>query len=72
MSAALSRLIPLSPADSPRYDLDISLNQSVLVLEGTGLPTGLSGHVALSLSQPTDIKEVTLRFEGKIRLPTDL
>lgn len=52
--------------------LDIVVNQDTLVLRGTGVdvnPALLSGNVALYLSEPTSIKEITLQFRGKARIP---
>lgn len=52
--------------------LEIVLSSSCLQLKGTGVdvePTLLSGHVALYLTESTSIKEITLQFRGKARLP---
>jgi arrestin-related trafficking adapter 4/5/7 len=52
--------------------LEISLTQEVLTLKGTGVdvePALLSGNVVLHLSEPTSIREITLTFRGKARLP---
>lgn len=52
--------------------LEIILDSQCLYLKGTGIdvePTRLSGHVALYLAEATSIKEITLQFRGKARLP---
>ena len=52
--------------------LEINVNNDVLCLRGTGVdvnPALLSGNVVLHLSEPTSIKEITLQFRGKARLP---
>ena len=52
--------------------LDIVVASDTLVLRGTGVdvdPALLSGHVVLYLTEPTSIKEITLQFRGKARLP---
>lgn len=56
--------------DSPY--LDILVSSDTLVLRGTGVdvdPALLSGNVVLHLTEPTSIKEITLQFRGKARLP---
>jgi len=53
--------------------LDIIVDSQYLNLKGTGQnvePTQLSGHVALFLTEATSIKEVTLQFRGKAKIPT--
>ncbi|KZT71779.1 hypothetical protein DAEQUDRAFT_763616 [Daedalea quercina L-15889] len=52
--------------------LDILVASDTLVLRGTGVdvdPALLSGNVVLHLTEPTSIKEITLQFRGKARLP---
>lgn len=52
--------------------LEIAVNSDTLCLRGTGVdvnPALLSGNVVLHLSEPTAIKEITLQFRGKARLP---
>ncbi|KAJ7217717.1 hypothetical protein GGX14DRAFT_516928 [Mycena pura] len=52
--------------------LDIHLDNSYVCLKGTGNdfePACLTGHVALYLAESTPIKEITLQFRGKARLP---
>ncbi|KAI8992968.1 hypothetical protein BD414DRAFT_412836 [Trametes punicea] len=52
--------------------LEIHVASDVLCLRGTGVdvnPALLSGNVVLHLSEPTSIKEITLSFRGKARLP---
>ncbi|KAI0373971.1 hypothetical protein BV20DRAFT_591365 [Pilatotrama ljubarskyi] len=52
--------------------LEIHVASDVLCLRGTGVdvnPALLSGNLVLYLSEPTSIKEITLSFRGKARLP---
>lgn len=52
--------------------LEILLDKEYIYLKGTGVdvePARLSGHVALYLAESTSIKEITLQFRGKARLP---
>ncbi|KAF9471719.1 hypothetical protein BDN70DRAFT_909313 [Pholiota conissans] len=52
--------------------LEIILDAPYLTLKGTGPdvePTSLSGHVALFLTESTSIKEITLQFRGKAKIP---
>ncbi|KAI0630418.1 hypothetical protein C8Q77DRAFT_1219962 [Trametes polyzona] len=52
--------------------LEIHVASDLLCLRGTGVdvnPALLSGNVVLHLSEPTSIKEITLSFRGKARLP---
>lgn len=56
--------------DKPR--VEILLDSPHIVLKGVGVdvePVRLSGHVALYLTESTPIKEITLQFRGKARLP---
>ncbi|KAH8828389.1 hypothetical protein DL96DRAFT_1603061 [Flagelloscypha sp. PMI_526] len=63
-------------SDSPKSDqrprLEILLDSDFVTLKGTGTdvePARLSGHVALYLAESTSIKEITLQFRGKAKLP---
>ncbi|KAF8329292.1 hypothetical protein F5887DRAFT_896713 [Amanita rubescens] len=52
--------------------LDITLESNCVFLKGTGVdvePAYLTGQVALTLTEPTSLKEITLQFRGKARLP---
>ncbi|KAF7315760.1 Arrestin-C domain-containing protein [Mycena indigotica] len=52
--------------------LEIRLDNDVVYLKGTGNdvePARLTGHVVLNLAESTPIKEITLQFRGKARLP---
>lgn len=52
--------------------LDIALESNCVFLKGTGVdvePAYLTGQVALTLTEPTSLKEITLQFRGKARLP---
>lgn len=58
------------PPDKSR--IDIVLDSDVLALKGTAVdiePALLSGHIVLTLSEATPIKEINLQFRGKARLP---
>lgn len=67
------------PLDTPPRDkekmqptLEIVVTNDVLCLQGPGAevePVLLSGNVVLHLPEDTDIKEVTLQFRGKAKLP---
>jgi len=51
--------------------LDITLESNCVFLKGTGVdvePAYLTGQVALTLTEPTSLKEITLQFRGKARL----
>ncbi|KAG2135792.1 hypothetical protein DEU56DRAFT_389049 [Suillus clintonianus] len=61
------------PPDKSR--IDIVLDSEVLALKGTTVdvePALLSGHVVLTLSEATSIKEINLQFRGKTRVPPPL
>lgn len=52
--------------------LDIILDTPFLTLRGLGPDvesTRLSGNVLLFLTEPTSVKEITLQFKGKAKLP---
>ncbi|KAF9467404.1 hypothetical protein BDZ94DRAFT_1249272 [Collybia nuda] len=56
--------------DKPR--LEILLDSPYIFLKGVAAdvePARLSGHLALYLTESTPIKEITLQFRGKARLP---
>lgn len=58
--------------EKSKSHLDISFHPETLYLKGTGPdvePALLSGHVSLYLTESTSIKEITLSFRGKARLP---
>ncbi|EDR11623.1 uncharacterized protein LACBIDRAFT_314025 [Laccaria bicolor S238N-H82] len=59
--------------ESAKPYLDIILDSPFLILRGLGPDvesTRLSGNVLLFLTEPTSVKEITLQFKGKARLPT--
>ncbi|KAF9236340.1 hypothetical protein BU15DRAFT_50123 [Melanogaster broomeanus] len=61
--------------EKERAGIEIVVDSDCLVLKGTGIdvePTVLSGHVVLHLTERTSIKEITLQFRGKARLPAPL
>ena len=52
--------------------IDIALDTHYLTLKGTGPDaeaTRLSGNVVLFLSDATSIREITLEFRGKAKIP---
>ncbi|KAJ7130838.1 hypothetical protein C8R43DRAFT_1089948 [Mycena crocata] len=58
--------------EKERPCLEIHLDNEYLCLKGAGNdvePARLTGHVALYLAESTPIKEITLQFRGKARLP---
>ena len=58
--------------ENSRPQLEILVDSECLFLKGTGVdvePARLSGYVALYLTEATAIKEITLQFRGKARLP---
>lgn len=82
LHAALTRvhddMQPRDKSHHPHPDksrIDIVLDSDALVLKGTAVdiePALLSGHVLLTLSEATSIKEITLQFRGKARVPPPL
>ncbi|THH02257.1 hypothetical protein EW026_g557 [Hermanssonia centrifuga] len=59
-------------AEKGHPSVDIAVNSDTLILRGTGVdvePALLSGNVVLHLSEATSIKEITLQFRGKARIP---
>ncbi|KAF8554750.1 hypothetical protein OG21DRAFT_1411919 [Imleria badia] len=82
LHAALSSFAPGSSAHNPdqlemikekeRAGIDIVVDSDCLALKGTGVdvePVVLKGHILLHLTEPTSIKEITLQFRGKAKLP---
>lgn len=82
LHAALSSFVPGSSAhpdhhhdmikEKERVGIDIVVDSDSLSLKGTGAdvePALLKGHIILHLREPTSIKEITLQFRGKVRLP---
>jgi arrestin-related trafficking adapter 4/5/7 len=58
--------------DKERPHLDVILDNQYLVLKGTGPdvdPATLSGHLRLFLTEATSLKEITLQFKGKAKIP---
>jgi hypothetical protein len=52
--------------------IDLVVNSDVLTLKGNGAevtPAFLSGHIVLDLAESTTVKQITLQFRGKARLP---
>ncbi|KAH9963897.1 hypothetical protein BC827DRAFT_1191871 [Russula dissimulans] len=64
--------VPVSRRDDRQNGIEIIVNTDVLVLRGTGVdvePALLSGHVVLNLTESTTVKQITLQFRGKAKLP---
>ncbi|KAI0305396.1 hypothetical protein B0F90DRAFT_1808678 [Multifurca ochricompacta] len=58
--------------DDKHTNLEIIVDSDVLTLRGSGAevtPTLLSGHVVLQLAESTPVKQITLQFRGKAKLP---
>lgn len=82
LHAALNRVHEdMQPRDKSHHlhhdksRIDIVLDSDVIVLKGTVVdvePALLTGHVVLTLSEATSIKEITLQFRGKARIPPPL
>ncbi|KAH8993325.1 hypothetical protein EDB86DRAFT_2929950 [Lactarius hatsudake] len=52
--------------------IEIIVDSDTLILRGTGAevsPALLSGHVVLHLAESTPVKQITLQFRGKAKLP---
>ena len=63
--------VPTSRKDD-KYNIEIIVDTNVLTLRGTGTevtPALLSGQVALNLTESTPVKQITLQFRGKAKLP---
>lgn len=83
LHAALSSFVPGSSAQHPdhhhdmikekeRVGIDIVVDSDCLSLRGTGVdvePALLKGFIVLHLKEPTSIREITLQFRGKAKLP---
>src|SRR5712671_35494 len=62
----------VSRRDDKQNSIEIVVNTDVLVLRGTGVevePALLSGHVVINLVESTPVKQITLQFRGKAKLP---
>ena len=58
--------------DDKPTNIEIIVDSDVLTLRGTGAevtPALLSGQVALNLAESTPVKQITLQFRGKAKLP---
>ncbi|KAL4073730.1 hypothetical protein J3A83DRAFT_2606954 [Scleroderma citrinum] len=61
--------------EKERSSIEILVESNCISFRGTGADVPLarlSGHVALNLAESTSIKEITLHFRGKVRLPASL
>ena len=78
LHAALSSLAGSSTdhdmaREKERSSVEIIVDSNCITFRGAGAdvpPALLSGHVVLNLAESTSIKEITLQFRGKVRLPT--
>lgn len=58
--------------DDKNPSIEIIVDSDTLILRGTGAevaPTVLSGRVVLHLAESTPVKQITLHFRGKAKLP---
>jgi hypothetical protein len=55
-----------------KHKIEIIVDTDVLTLRGIGTevtPALLSGQVVLNLAESTPVKQITLQFRGKAKLP---
>ncbi len=60
--------------DVKHTGIDLVVNSDVLTLKGTGAevtPALLSGQIVLDLAESTTVKQITLQFRGKAKLPVE-
>jgi hypothetical protein len=65
-------LHPDHPQDDKHTGIDLVVNSDVLTLKGNGVevtPALLSGQIVLDLAESTTVKQITLQFRGKAKLP---
>jgi hypothetical protein len=58
--------------DDKHTGIDLVVNSDVLTLKGNGAevtPTLLTGHIVLDLAESTTVRQITLQFRGKAKLP---
>ena len=58
--------------DDKHTGIEVVVDTDVLTLKGTGAevtPALLSGQIVLDLAESTPVKEITLQFRGKAKLP---
>ena len=58
--------------DDKHTGIDLVVNSDVLTLKGNEAevsPALLSGQIVLDLAEPTTVKQITLQFRGKAKLP---
>jgi hypothetical protein len=58
--------------DDKHTGIELVVNTDVLTLKGAGAevtPALLSGQIVLDLAESTPVKEITLQFRGKAKLP---
>jgi arrestin-related trafficking adapter 4/5/7 len=63
---------PVLGRDDKHPNIEVIVDDDVLTLRGAGVevtPVLLSGHVALHLAESTRVKQITLQFRGKAKLP---
>lgn len=62
----------LHTTDDKHTGIDLVVNSDVLTLKGNGAevtPVLLSGQIVLDLAESTTVKQITLQFRGKAKLP---
>ncbi|KIY53632.1 hypothetical protein FISHEDRAFT_32979 [Fistulina hepatica ATCC 64428] len=72
LASPAPQLPPETDYKDSRPRLEIILENEVIYLKGTGVdvaPARLAGYVALYLSETASVREITLQFRGKARLP---
>jgi hypothetical protein len=60
------------PQDDKHTGIDLVVDSDVLALKGNGAevnPALLSGQIVLDLAESTTVKQITLQFRGKAKLP---
>lgn len=63
---------PASKKGDKHPSIEIIVDSDPLILRGTGAdvsPALLSGRIVLHLAESTPVKQITLQFRGKARLP---
>lgn len=63
---------PVPRRDDKHPNIEIVVDTDTLILKGAGVevtPALLSGHVVLHLAESTPLKQITLQFRGKAKLP---
>lgn len=70
--SSIPTAMPHATSGGSKPQISVVLDQPYLVLNGTGPDvesTRMSGKVVLSLPEATSLREITLQFRGKARIP---